>query len=242
MIKINTDMHIHTMVSQHAYSTIAENVKFASEEGIEAIAITDHGPGTLDGGKPYHFSTMENFIPDYLYGVRVLKGIECSFVNPEGDLDVKGNSLFNKLDLVIASCHESVYYPKEKDEYTNLLMLAMDNPHIDILGHIDRPECEADYDLIAKTAKEKGKIIELNEASFIRPPFEENALRVEKVMTACKKHGTKICVNSDSHFFITIGKYEKSIELLTKIGFDEKNIVNRDFKTFEEFINKKSEI
>lgn len=239
MIKINTDIHIHTMVSQHAYSTIAENVKYASEIGLEAVAITDHGPGTTDGAQKWHFSTMKKFVPEYLYGVRVLKGIECSFTDSDANLDMMDEKVFKKLDLVIASAHESVYWPTEDDVYTQVIIKAMDNPFIDIFGHIDRVPANTDYALIAKTAKEKGKVIELNEASFIRPPFDENADRVRRLMTECKKYGTKISVSSDSHFFATVGKYEKSIKLLEELDFDINNIINRDLKSLTEFLNKK---
>lgn len=228
------------MVSQHAYSTIAENVKYASEIGLEAVAITDHGPGTTDGAQKWHFSTMKKFVPEYLYGVRVLKGIECSFTNSDATLDMTDEKVFKKLDLVIASSHESVYWPTDGGVYTQMVLKGMDNPHIDILGHVDRVPVSADYALIAKTASEKGKVIELNEASFIRPPFDENADRVRRLMTECKKYGTKISVSSDSHFFVTVGKYENSIKLLKEIDFDTNNIINRDLKTLTEFLGKKN--
>ncbi len=242
LIKINTDIHIHTMVSQHAYSTIAENVKYASETGLEAVAITDHGPGTKDGAEKYHFGCMKKFVPEYLYGVRVLKGIECSFTDSDATLDMTDEKIFKKLDLVIASSHESVYWPTKGDIYTQMVLKAMDNPYIDILGHIDRVPANTDYALIAKTAKGKGKgkVIELNEASFIRPPFEESADRVRKLMVECKKYGTKISVSSDSHFFVTVGKYEQSIKLLEEIDFDINNIVNRDLKSLTEFLNNRN--
>ncbi len=228
------------MVSQHAYSTIAESVKFASETGLEAVAITDHGPGTKDGAEKWHFASMKKFVPEFLYGVRVLKGIECSFTDSEATLDMTDEKVFKKLDIVIASAHESVYWPTKDDVYTKMLIKAMDNPHIDILGHVDRVPADTDYALIAKTAKEKGKVIELNEASFIRPPFDENADRVRKLMIECKKYGTKISVSSDSHFFVTVGKYENSIKLLEEIDFDINNIINRDLKTLTEFLDKKN--
>ena len=225
------------MVSQHAYSTIAENVKYASEIGLEAVAITDHGPGTKDGAEKYHFDSMKKFVPEYLYGVRVLKGIECSFTDSDATLDMTDEKVFKKLDLVIASSHESVYWPTEGDIYTQMVLKGMDNPYIDILGHVDRVPAKTDYAAIAKAAKEKDKAIELNEASFIRPPFDENAERVRKLMTECKKYGTKISVSSDSHFFVTIGKYEQSIKLLKEIDFDVNNIINRDLKSLTEFLN-----
>ncbi|MBQ6530365.1 MAG: PHP domain-containing protein, partial [Clostridia bacterium] len=43
-MKILFDTHTHTLASTHAYSTVMENAKYASEIGMEAIAVTDHAP------------------------------------------------------------------------------------------------------------------------------------------------------------------------------------------------------
>lgn len=56
MIKTIADLHTHTMVSQHAYSTLDEMASAARELGFSAIGITDHGPGMLDGAIAHHFS------------------------------------------------------------------------------------------------------------------------------------------------------------------------------------------
>ena len=50
-MKILLDTHTHTLASTHAYSTVLEMAKKASEEGLEAIAITDHAPGIPDGAQ-----------------------------------------------------------------------------------------------------------------------------------------------------------------------------------------------
>ena len=46
-MKILLDTHTHTLASTHAYSTVLEMAKYASEAGMEAIAITDHAPATV---------------------------------------------------------------------------------------------------------------------------------------------------------------------------------------------------
>jgi histidinol phosphatase-like PHP family hydrolase len=40
------DLHVHTVASGHAYSTIAEIADEAARKGLDAIAITDHGSGS----------------------------------------------------------------------------------------------------------------------------------------------------------------------------------------------------
>lgn len=233
---IKTDLHTHTLVSQHAYSTVIENVKYAAENGVEAIAVTDHAPGTPDGAHDWHFGCLTDFIPETVYGVRVFKGAELTFQNTNGDIDLP-ESILKKLDIVIASIHSVAFNTKTSDEYTTVLLRAIENPYIDIMGHIDRVKSGADYDLVAKEAAKHNKIIELNEHSFNNDSGAENAARALELMTACKKYGTMISVDSDAHFCTLIGNYPHAKELLEKISFDEKNIVNRSLDSVNKYLS-----
>ena len=38
------DVHIHTIASIHAYSTIRESIAAAKERGLVLVGISDHGP------------------------------------------------------------------------------------------------------------------------------------------------------------------------------------------------------
>ena len=38
------DLHTHTIVSGHAYCTLREMAKAASEKGLELLGITEHAP------------------------------------------------------------------------------------------------------------------------------------------------------------------------------------------------------
>lgn len=58
-MKILLDTHTHTLASTHAYSTVLEMAKYASEAGMEAIAITEHAPAIPDGCTPLAFSEFE---------------------------------------------------------------------------------------------------------------------------------------------------------------------------------------
>ena len=53
-MKFLTDMHIHTVASGHAYSTIDEIARFAAEKGLKVIAMTDHSSGMPGGPHDFH--------------------------------------------------------------------------------------------------------------------------------------------------------------------------------------------
>ena len=91
-MKIVADLHTHTLVSQHAYSTIDELCTSAREKGLCALAVTDHGPGMPDGAIGHHFFCMAG-LPERVNGVLLYKGIEANMTGFDGTLDVEDGLL-----------------------------------------------------------------------------------------------------------------------------------------------------
>lgn len=239
---IKTDLHTHTTVSSHAYSTLGENIKYAEESGLEAIAVTNHAPGMPDSAHIWHFMNLKALPRKTDGGLVILRGAECSFTDAGGSIDLPENVLKN-LDIVIASTHTPAFCPSSAEEHTKMLISAMDNPYIDILGHIDRVKCGADFDAVAKAAAENGKVIEMNEHSIDNHNGAEQAMKYAiKLMNACKKHGTMIAVNSDAHYCGLIGHFDRSLSLLESIGFDESLIINASLGRLKEYLKSKNKI
>lgn len=239
-MKIKVDLHTHTMVSHHAFSTVTENATAASENGMEAIAITDHAPGMPDGAHQWHFDCLE-LIDRKINGVVVLRGAECSYTNADGKLDLPESTL-KKMEVVIASVHTPAFCPETSEEHTKLLLKAMENPYIDILGHIDRVKCGGDYDLIAKSAKDYGKLIELNEHSLSYGGAEQTRKNTYALAEACMKYGTFVAVNSDSHYCRKIGNFELQKKLMDEIEFDPELVVNSSLSKFLDYMKGKKNI
>lgn len=240
-MEIKLDLHTHTSFSPHAYSTLLENVTFAKKHGMEAIAMTNHGESTLDFSHIWHFANFSH-LPRVIEDVVVFTGVECSYMDANGTLDMPEDRL-KKMDIVISSRHGNGFACDETN-YAQTLLNAMENPYIDILGHIARTNfslTDEEYDLIAKKAKEKDKLVELNENCFGKkiPEFAENS---RKLMLACKKYETPIVVNSDAHFCTYVGKFNKAIALLEEIGFDEEFVMNTSLEKFMGYITKKKNI
>ena len=79
------DMHTHTIASGHAYSTVNELAEAASLKGLQAIALTDHGPRLPGGPHLYHFAAMR-FIPKEIAGVRIFLGAEANILDRKAAL------------------------------------------------------------------------------------------------------------------------------------------------------------
>ena len=62
-MKIIADTHTHTVASEHAYSTLMENVQVAKSKGIKFLAITDHTGQMIGAPSQAYFTCMQAGIP-----------------------------------------------------------------------------------------------------------------------------------------------------------------------------------
>ncbi|MDD6471916.1 MAG: PHP domain-containing protein, partial [Bacteroidales bacterium] len=99
-MKTLIDVHTHTVVSGHAYSTLQEMVKAAAEKGIEILGITEHGPSIRGTCDPIYFRNM-HVVPRKMYGVRLLMGCELNILDTKGTLDLDEEH-YRMMDLRIA--------------------------------------------------------------------------------------------------------------------------------------------
>jgi len=233
-MKILTDLHTHTNRSTHAYSTIYENVAQAAKMGLELIAITDHAPASRGGVHFDHFKYLSVFIPRVIEGITVLRGVEANIQDETGKLDIT-EKLLDKLDIVIASCHGSVFLPnagKILKTYTSVI----NNPRVDIIGHLCRNDT-CDFDEIIKLAIAHNKLIEINNLSF-KSRKSERIEHCKILMKKCLEYGAKIVVNSDSHFCTQVGELTEIAAYLKHINYPEKLIINRNKVALFEFMGK----
>ena len=233
-MKILTDLHTHTVANTHAYSTVTENATYASQTGIEAIAITDHAPGMPDGAHRWHFLNSV-VLPREINGVKVLRGAEVDIVDACGTLDLEMDYL-KALDWVIVSFHK----PACREigtiaERTQCYIDLLENPQIDMLGHCGSPIFDFDIPTVIDCAKEYDKVIEINENTFnIRA---NNIPICKEIAIACADKGVKISVNSDAHFHQHIGNFTKALAMLEEIDFPQELIVNMNWSRLEKHLN-----
>ena len=64
-------------------------------------------------------------------GVRLLAGIECD-IRPDGSIDLADDCLA-ALDIVVASVHSG--FNQDRQQMTDGMLRAIENPHVDIIGH-----------------------------------------------------------------------------------------------------------
>lgn len=103
----------------------------------------------------------------------------------------------------------------------------LENPLIQIIGHLDDDRFPVDYDEAAKAAAANHKLFEVNNSSLAptsyRPGAHDNYLRL---LDACVKYDVEIILNSDAHAHTLIGARQYSEPLITGTGFPFDKIVN----------------
>lgn len=106
-MKIELDVHTHTLASGHAFSTLQEMVQAAAEKGLKLLGITEHSPGIPGTCDSIYFRNL-HVVPRRMYGVDLLLGAEINILNTQGDLDME-EWMMKYLDLKIAGIHSLCY-------------------------------------------------------------------------------------------------------------------------------------
>lgn len=237
-MKYLVDVHTHTIVSGHAYTTWLENVKQAAEIGLKVLGTTDHGPNMPGGPNIFYFGNMKA-MPRELYGVTLLHGCEANIINCNGEIDLP-KSVQEKMDVIIASLHDVCIKASSIEENTKALLNVMDNPLVDIIGHSGNPTFPINEEEVVKKAKEKNVLIEINNGSFgSRIGSSENCLEIIKL---CKRYAVNIILGSDSHTCFQIGKFPKAETLLQEVQMPQELIMNIEPNRLLSYLQKKGKI
>jgi len=223
------DLHTHSMVSGHAYSTIAEMARSAATRGIEVMAITEHGPAQEDSPNISYFRNIHR-MPKVIGGVRILRGIEVNMINSEGGVDMPDDVL-KTLDVVILGAHLNCGYVDQGiEKNTEAVIKAMQNPYIKILAHPYAKYFDLDIDKIVQASIERDILIEFNVSYLEGPRLDDKKIfgNLKKTLLLLKEAGRKVILNSDAHNHQEVGEFTKALSMLDEFGLEESDILNSD--------------
>lgn len=231
------DLHTHTVASVHAYSTMTENAREAKRNRLQIMGCSDHGYGMPNTTNPDHWVNLK-CLPQYLEGVRLLRGLEANIINSDGVIIEE--DIFHRVDYVIASIHGNVYEYGSSDieDYTMATVNALRRyPQVKILGHPDDARYPLDYERVIDTAVEMGVALELNNSSLRPENARVNAAEnMRKFLPLCAKKGCRVIVNSDAHMFDAVGDFRLARKMLEEVNFPEELLVNNSWKKLEELL------
>jgi len=236
MLKI--DLHLHTVASGHAQSTVLEYIEQAKKLHMDVIGISDHGPNNAETlTTEVYFRTLDR-IPNIVDGIRVLKGIEANVINESGDIDVS-DKLIERLDFVMANIHENAgYLDQGKEGNTETMIRLIRSGKIKIITH---PFATKSYDIdvrkVAEEACENNVLLEIN-LSYIKgrklQPFTIPNLKI--IIDVVRENGKKIILGSDSHNIWELGDDSSLVPIKEEIGLTNDMIINNYPEELFEFL------
>ena len=195
---IRGDLHAHTRRTD-GHQTIREMAEAARDLGYEYLAITEHSKrvtvaGGLDADElAAHADDIEE-ADGKVEGIRILRGVEVDILE-DGSLDLPDDVL-QRLDVVVASVHYKFDLPR--DEQTQRVLRALDNPHLNVLGHPtgrklgEREPYEIDLERILEAAAERGCFLELN-------AYPDRLDLTDLACMRAREKGAKVVISTDAH-------------------------------------------
>jgi DNA polymerase (family 10) len=193
------DLHTHTDWSD-GRATMADMVQAAIDFGHQYLAITDHSRslGVANGLSIDRLKEQRSAIDEMQQQVgdqiKLLQGAEVEIL-ADGSLDYP-DEVLAELDIVVASLHSSIHQPRK--QVTGRLLNAINNPHVDIIGHPSgrllgrRDPADLDFAQVFEAAATSGVALEINSHP---ERLDLNDVHVKLAIEA----GCRISINTDSH-------------------------------------------
>jgi DNA polymerase (family X) len=226
------DLHMHSTATD-GRDDVRAMVEAAREAGLEYIAITDHTKSLamangLDERRALEHAATIRAIDAEAGGVRVLAGVECD-IKPDGSLDLADDCLA-ALDLVVASVHSA--FNQDRQQMTDRLLRALENPNVDILGHptgrliLKRDPYPFDIDAIVDAAARQGVALEIN-CQVDRLDLNEVHARL------ARDRGVRLIISSDAHSRRALGVLRWGAIVARRAWLEPQHVLNT--RAFEEF-------
>lgn len=222
---IRGNLHAHTTWSD-GRDTLEAMAQAARERGHEYLAITDHGPKVrvANGLDPERLRQQARAIEQLdaeLDDLSLLRGCEVDIL-ADGTLDLADEVLAG-LDVVVCSIHYNLGL--SRDEQTERVLRAMDNPHFMIWGHptareIDRREpIEIDLAACFEAAAERGIAVEVNAQPKRLDLCDRHArLALEK--------GCRLSINTDAHSTAHLDLVRFGLDQARRAGATPDRVIN----------------
>jgi putative hydrolase len=228
------DLHMHTVMSGHAFGTIREMAYEAAQRNMELIGITEHGPGIPGTCDPIYFRNIID-APRVLHGVEMLYGSETNVLN-SGKVDLDERHL-KCLDYAIAGIHGLCYDDVGAVRNTDNVVSCMMHHKVKFISHPDADNYPMDYKALVEGAKEYGCALEMNNSSLRKPTLRPGCVEnYRKMLPLCMEYGVPIIVNTDAHDPSQVGDFTLARAMLEEIGFDENLILNNDAQKLKAFL------
>lgn len=228
------DVHMHSIMSGHAFGTIRELAAAAAERGLQLIGVTDHAPGIPGACDPLYFRNFQD-APRLLYGVEMLYGSEVNIL-ADGKLSLDRRHL-DCLDYAVAGIHGPCYENAGIVQNTDNVIRCMEDPKVRLISHPDSDRYPLDYPALVQGAKAYHVALEVNNSSLRKPSLRPGCIEnYETMVPLCIEYGVPMVVNTDSHDPSQVGDFSFAVALLERIGVEGAILLNQNLTKLKAFL------
>jgi putative hydrolase len=219
------DVHTHTIVSGHAYSTIQEMAQEAANQKLQILGITEHAPSIPGTCDPIYFRNM-HVVPREIYGIKLLLGAELNILDKDGTLDLDEN-YYRILDLRIAGIHALCWDGGTREENTQGMLNVIRNPWVQIISHPGDGTADLNFKPLVIASGEQKTLLEINNSSLIpsRGKVQAYANNLE-ILRLSRKYGIPVILGSDAHVSFSIADYKYLWKMIDEANFPKELIMN----------------
>jgi putative hydrolase len=221
------DCHTHSHWSDGG-APIRTMAEAAQALGHEYLVMTDHSARlTVAHGLSAERLSDQlveiDQLNEELAPFRILTGMEVDILE-DGALDMT-DEMLARLDVVVASVHSKL--SMDRESMTKRMVLAMANPHTDILGHCTgrkvvgrgRPQSKFDAELVFAACARFDKAVEIN----CRPERQDPP---EDLLQLALDWGCKVSIDTDAHAPGQLEWQPYGCDKAARLGIDPGEIVN----------------
>ncbi|MCC6259512.1 MAG: DNA polymerase/3'-5' exonuclease PolX [Anaerolineales bacterium] len=223
---IKSNLHMHSTYSDGALSML-DMTKAAIKRGLKLIVFSDHSVslGVANGlsieRHKQQAAEIKKLQKQFGAEITILHSSEVE-IKADGSLDYPDDFLAS-LDLVVASLHSSLRQPREK--ITERLLQAVNNPHVDIIGHPtgreipDREGADLDMEAILKAAAKSGVAMEMSASPYRLDLDDHHARRAKEL-------GVLLSINTDAHSEEDYDMLHYGVAIARRAGLTKADVIN----------------
>jgi len=223
---IKSNLHMHSTYSDGKLSML-DMAKAAIKRGLKVIVFSDHSVslGVANGlsierhkQQAAEIKKIQKQLGDK---ITILHSSEVE-IKADGSLDYPDDFLAS-LDLVVASLHSSLRQPREK--ITERLLKALNNPHVDIIGHPtgrefpDREGADLDMEAILQAAAKSGVAMEISASPYRLDLDDPHARRAREL-------GVLLSINTDAHSEEEYDLLHYGVAIARRAGVTKNDVIN----------------
>ncbi|MAT45186.1 MAG: hypothetical protein CL609_22895 [Anaerolineaceae bacterium] len=233
--RLSVDIHVHTIASGHAFSTISELCSEAGKHQVRMVGIADHGP-SMQGAPHLGYFRMRPDIREIKSDCELLFGCEANIISVAGNIDLPQNAL-EELDYFLVGLHNYTPYSEVQNSTknnTNAIVNCIQKIKPLAISHPIHPGFKVEIEPIISVAQFYGVALEINNRVLNRYSSEVDVVpNTKKLIEFAMERKVKLLISSDCHYCGQIGDISSILKWFPNINETADSVINNSTDTLK---------